>query len=269
MIKDSMCSDGNARDGHLVSYLYDEMPREERAAFERHLAACFVCRAELAALEDVRADLGRWKGPDEIGGRIAWPPSLPLTPASVVPEVAAASESAPPARSWWREMPAWAQTAAALLLLGAAAGAANLDVSYGPTGLSIRTGWMAPPPASSAPANIQAAPPWRADLQALARDLRGEVARSQAAPAPAAAVPPADEAVLKQVRVLLQESEQRQQRELALRVAGIVREVQLQRQADLVKIDRNLGLIQRSTGMEVMRTQQQLNNLVQRVSQTR
>jgi hypothetical protein len=278
MIKDSMCSDGDAREGHLVSYLYDEMTRDDRAAFERHLAACFVCRAELEELDDVRGDLGRWKAPEELAGQMTWrPPSVAPLPAAAPAGLASkASETAPPAtappaRSWWREMPVWAQTAAALFLLGAAAGAANLDVSYGSAGLSIRTGWSAPRPASATPAAVQTSPPWRADLEALARDLRGEVARSRAADAAqATAVPvPADEAVLKQVRVLLHESEQRQQRELALRVAGIVREVQSQRQADLVKIDRNLGLIQRSTGMEVMRTQQQLNNLVQRVSQTR
>jgi hypothetical protein len=43
--------------------------------------------------------------------------------------------------------------------------------------------------------------------------------------------------------------------------------MQSQRQADLVKIDRSLGLIQSRTGMEVMRTQRQVNSLAQQVSQ--
>ena len=68
------------------------------------------------------------------------------------------------------------------------------------------------------------------------------------------------------MRQLVQESERRQQRELALRVAEVARDLQGQRQADLVKIDRSLGLIQNRTGMEVMRQQQLLNNLL-RVSQ--
>ena len=76
-----------------------------------------------------------------------------------------------------------------------------------------------------------------------------------------------DDALLKRVRALIQESERRQQRELALRVAEVARDAQTQRQADLVKIDRSLGLIQSRTGVEVMRTQQQLNSLAQRVSQ--
>ena len=74
---------------------------------------------------------------------------------------------------------------------------------------------------------------------------------------------------MKRVRALLQESERRQQRELALRVAELARDAQTQRQADLVRIDRSLGIIQNRTGVEVMRTQQQLNTLAQRVSQQR
>jgi hypothetical protein len=77
----------------------------------------------------------------------------------------------------------------------------------------------------------------------------------------------ADEALLRQVRQLLQDSERRQQNELALRVAEVARDMQAQRQADLVKIDRTLGLMQSRTGMEVMRTQRQVNSLAQQVSQ--
>jgi hypothetical protein len=76
-----------------------------------------------------------------------------------------------------------------------------------------------------------------------------------------------EEATLRRVRQLLQESERRQQSELALRIAEVARELQVQRQADLVRIDRTLGLMQSRTGMEVMRTQRQVNSLAQQVSQ--
>ena len=72
---------------------------------------------------------------------------------------------------------------------------------------------------------------------------------------------------MRRVRQLMQESERRQESELALRMAEAVRELQMQRQADLVKIDHTLGLIQNRTGMEVMRTQRQMNSLAQQVSQ--
>ena len=41
-------------------------------------------------------------------------------------------------------MPAWAQLAAASLVVGVAAGISGLDVQYGKDGLSVRTGWNRP-----------------------------------------------------------------------------------------------------------------------------
>ena len=75
-----------------------------------------------------------------------------------------------------------------------------------------------------------------------------------------------DGEVLRRVRALLEESERKQQRELALRVAQVIRDVNAQREADLVKIDRSLGLIQNNTGVEAMKQRELLNYLV-RVSQ--
>jgi len=69
------------------------------------------------------------------------------------------------------------------------------------------------------------------------------------------------------VRTMLHDSEQRQQRELALRVAEVARDVQAQRQADLVRIDRTLGVLQNNTGLAVRRQEQLLNSLAVRVSQ--
>ena len=68
------------------------------------------------------------------------------------------------------------------------------------------------------------------------------------------------------MRALIDESERRQQRELALRVAEVMRDLDTQRRADLVKIDRSLGVVQNNTGVEVMKQRELLNYLV-RVSQ--
>jgi hypothetical protein len=64
------------------------------------------------------------------------------------------------------------------------------------------------------------------------------------------------------VRALLDESEKRQQRELALRVAEVLRDVNAQRQADLVKIDRNLGQMENTLGVQVLQQRQQVNYLM-------
>jgi len=92
--------------------------------------------------------------------------------------------------------------------------------------------------------------------------------------APAAAVrtvaaSASDADVIRRVRALVDESEKRQQRELALRVAELARDVTAQRQADLVKIDRTLGVVQNNVGIEVMKNRQQINqmDLLYRASQ--
>ena len=95
---------------------------------------------------------------------------------------------------------------------------------------------------------------------------------TSAAPGPSRAVAGqslalASDDILKRARALVAESERNQQRELALRVAEVFRDVQAQRQADLVKIDRSLSLLQNNTGVEVMRQRQLINSLAVRVSQ--
>lgn len=258
IMNENFCSYGSKRDELLAAYIYDEMVAEDRVAFDRHLLACAPCRAELDALGDVRSQLARWAPPDLTGHvsvRIGAPPSQRSGIVNTM-----------------RVIPLWAQVAAATLILGAAAGLANLDISYTPEGLSVRTGWRHPAQADSRRASAPdgsatvGSMPWRGDLAALEQELRAALdARPAAQPARVAAM--SDDAVLRRVRQLIQESERRQQSELALRVGAVARDIQTQRQADLVKIDRSLGLIQSRTGMEVLRTQRQVNSLAQQVSQ--
>ena len=67
---------------------------------------------------------------------------------------------------------------------------------------------------------------------------------------------------------MIDESERRQQTELALRVAGALHDVNAQRNADLVRINQNLGLMQQDMGVEVLKNRKTLDYLV-RVSQTK
>ncbi|MGE3520944.1 MAG: anti-sigma factor [Vicinamibacterales bacterium] len=264
-MKDTTCS-FDRREEALIAFVYGEIGSGERERLERHLLDCAACRGELDALTDVRADLAGWASPEPaagVGGQTA------RAPWRVV-------ESLPASRSQTKvpTFPVWLEAAAALFFCAAALGAANLHVSYSPdAGLSVRTGWLhepAAPPAeqpvvqrASEPAAVS---PWQRDLASLEAELRAEI-KAEVTALDGVDDGPDDEAVLRRVRALIVESERRQQRELALRVAEIARDAQIQRQADLVKIERSLGLIQSRTGVEVMRTQQQLNSLAQRVSQ--
>ena len=263
------CGYSGNRDEALIAYLYDDIDPAERARFVAHLAACPACRDEVRALTGVRSQLARWE-PDLIvtGGQAP----------GADPPVSAAGG---PGQPWWRDIPVWAQVAAALLFLGVSGGVANLDVRYDRNGLVVRTGWWAPaPPVAVVSAAIvpSASPvqtvqaPWRADLTALAQQIRTELRATQASTTTVGRQPSSrtasagDEDLLRRVRALLDESERRQQRELALRVAEALRDVSTQRQADLVKIDRSLGAVQNNLGVEVMKQRQSLN-LLYRASQ--
>lgn len=255
-MNDISCAYAGDREQTLIAYVYDDIDPAERTAFDAHLETCARCRHDLDALGGVRRQLARWSPPEPNFG------------------VRNPHSSIRASRSWWRDVPGWAQVAAALLFLGVAAGVANLDVRYDRGGLSIRTGWSKTT-AGNAAANLAKPPnlandpaPWRAELTALEQRLRSEGVRAvQPQPAqPARTGPSADAEVLRRVRALVEESERRQQRELALRIAEVFRDVNAQRRADLTKIDRNLGLIQSSTGVEILRQRETLNYLM-KVSQ--
>jgi hypothetical protein len=271
-MSDMFCSYSGRRDEILVAYVYDEVDPVDRLAFESHLATCAACRLELEELGAIRSRLAEWTPPE------------PVSLASRSADVPRGRTPAIDRTHWWREMPAWAQVAAAGLFLGVSAGLANLDVRYDAAGLSVRTGWSAPAPVTvGAPAvrsagdagtkATGAATPWRADLANLEERLRGEIhtitTPPQAQAVAASTGDPGDAGVLRRVKALIDQSERKQQRELALHVAQVVRDVQAQRQADLTNIERNLGAIQNNTGFEVMRQRELLNSLAVRVSQTR
>lgn len=254
------CSFAGDRDEAIVEYLYGEGASEARLAFQTHLEQCRVCRAEVGALGGVRHALTQWAPPEP---RLAFAPAAPRTGPRLAPP-ASPTEQAPWARL--RAMPGWAQAAAAVLCMGVAAGAANLRVTYGAEGLSVSTGWIREAPPAAPPAAAEAVP-WRGELTALGDELRSEIRK--AAAVEAESPEPDDDATLRRIRTLIAQSEQRQQRELALRIGDVLNDVQSQRRADLSKIDRTLGLIQNNTGMEVMRQREMLNSLAVRVSTQR
>lgn len=242
------CGDHTA----LVGYLYDECEPDERASIVAHVASCAACAAELAALQSTRIQLASWSPPDAELGFV----------------IARAAPSAPPEprRRWaWfvQPLPAWAQLAAAAAIFAA-------GVSLGIAGGALRD---APASTATAAMPVATAAPVRdvssASLDALEQRLRDEIAQLRPSAAAASAVPaPIEGSLLARVRALIDESEQRQQQELALRTAQIVRDFDSQRQVDLEQIQRNFGQIEGLTGAEV-REQRQMLNYLMRVSQQR
>jgi hypothetical protein len=230
-----ICGDHDA----LVSYLYNECAPGERRSISAHIAICSRCAEEIMALGATREQLALWTPPDvQLGFRIV----SDVSPAQVLR----------PAR-WWRQpMPAWAQAAAAAVIFGTGL---TLGVLRGTTAVPSQT-----------VAAIKSDPGvTRADLAALEPRLRSTLSESHPAAVPAAATP-ADARILQQVRALIDESEQRQRRELALRTAEMIRDFDAQRNDDLARIERTLGQMDGTTGVEVAQQRQMLNYLM-RVSQ--
>jgi hypothetical protein len=250
-----ICEDGTL----LVAYLYGECDDTDRARLESHLASCGACREELDGLRGARSQLAAWSPPaggvdlrvvraDEAGGRSR------------------------PGRLW-----AWGLAAAAVLVLAAGAAIANLELTLGADGVVVRTGWQRAGALASSPGGEQ---PWRDELRAVEQRLRDAIAASQASvarspedrttptPAPVATSVLTEDEVSGRIGAAVRESEARQRRELALRMAQLTRELDTQRRSDLVRIEYGLGQLEGATGAEVARQRELLNYLVT-VSQRR
>lgn len=88
----------------LMDYLYDEAAPADRREVEEHLESCRDCKDEMRAFRRVREDLLAWDVP---AYESVWTPFAPT-----------------PVAPWYRQVPAWAMSAAAglMLLLGTAGG---------------------------------------------------------------------------------------------------------------------------------------------------
>jgi Putative zinc-finger len=245
----------------LVAYLYDELDEVTRRRIDEHLWVCATCAEEVGGLSGVRQELAGWAPPDaELGF-------------SIVPRVRAEVPAPRPVHGWHLpDVPAWAQAMAAVLVMAAGLAIANVQVRYDANGLVMTTGWMErePPPAPAATSGMAAAPrtdgDWRPALAALESTLRDEIltARRSAAPVNASNLKGAD-VPMQRVAQLIEESEQRQQQQLALRLTQFNRDLEVQRRSDLVRIDQGFGQFEGRAGAEIAR-QRQMLDYIMRVS---
>jgi anti-sigma factor RsiW len=241
----------------LVAYLYDDLAGDDRATFESHLRGCAECRDELKGLRAVRADLAAWAPPQPDfgfrvvrGGRAA--------------EQEVIGRPAPSWRAWWT--PAAGLAAAAVLVLAAASAVAHVEVRRGPDGVTVRTGYSAFAPASGgsfggtssspAPQDVRlsaAAPVDAAFLAAIERRLDALEASSRGSGlrnASTLSARSSDAEIVRRVRDLLTQSEIKQRGELALRISQVLHDVDLQRAADLARIQQGLGRIDATVAAE-------------------
>jgi hypothetical protein len=238
----------------LLNYLYEEGDPAERLRIAHHLQACAACSVAVLELQSVRGMLADWTPPPvKLGFRIVQDPKDGSTDAR-----------------WWKpagRFPLWARAAAAMSLFAAGMAVSQLDVRYGDGALTVGSR-SAPPTADEAtmmpqsnvvrvrqnditlpPAqdNIAVNTDFRALEQQLRSDLKGR----------------ADgDVIIRRVRAMIDQSEARQQRELALRLSDVVRDFDTQRRADLLQVQQNFGQLEGQTGQEVAHQRELLNYLV-------
>ena len=237
----------------LVAYLYGEIDHAD--ATGRRRASRRVRSVRGGSDGARRRAIGAWPvGAARRGARLhdrqevaSCPPAAVLRPAR-----------------WWTTVPAWAQAAAAILVVAAGAAIANVQVKSGPEGFSVTTGWMQPAaPAQSAPF----------DGAAVERRVERGAGRARAAVAqprfarrasrsrvwrPRTQV---DEATIRRVQQLIAESEQRHERELAMRFIEFTRDMNMQRRADLVNISRGMVELGRTVAAPAPDDQQRHSRL--------
>ena len=231
----------------LVSFLYDELNAVERESFRAHLVSCAECRGELAGLRTTQRHLAAWAPPEpDLGFRVV--------------------RNAGPAAPRRRVGVLWGLAAAAVLVLAAGAALANVEMRYDANGLVLRTGWQRG--ASGAAAGAVSANPagvtvvdWKPQAAALEQRVH-QLEASLSSRAVAAQGPNAsDAAVLKRVNELVDQSENRQQRVLAARLAQLTRDLDARRKVDLAVIDQGLMRLQSTSGAEL----RQSRDLMQRM----
>jgi hypothetical protein len=238
----------------LVSYLYDELQGPERKAFQHHLVSCRECQQEVQALRATRSHLESWSVPA---------PTLGLR----LPGAAAALPS-----RWFRVSPAWGLAAAAVLVLAVASAVANVEITTGAGGLTVRTGWGREAPASAGV--VEAAS--RQEVAALQARLLELEAALAARETPSAVATPVslpsnggaaaadllnNPELARRVRQWISESEQRQQQVLAARLVQAMREVQAEHSTDLVRLEQAINRSQGLWNDEIFRQREEMKQI--------
>jgi hypothetical protein len=236
----------------LLDFLYEEGDPAERLAIATHVQECAPCSVAVLELQNVRGMLKDWTPPAaQLGFQIVQSPS-----ASVDARARGGRWWGPTTtkESWWR--PAL-QAAAAILLFVSGMAVSQLNVDYRNGTLTVRTPSATPAPGirnasivlpaervNAAGASTAAAP---VDIAEIERELRARLESQNASSLDT-------ERLLQRVRAMIDQSEQRQQRELALRLSQVAREVDTQHQADLLRIQQDFGQQQEATMDYLVRT---------------
>ena len=250
----------------LVAYLYDELDELTRRRIDEHLRVCATCAEEVGGLSGVRQELAGWAPPEaELGFSIVprvrdeAPAPRRVAPGARLAPARRAGVGAGRGGGAGDGRRAGDRQRADSLRRRRAGGHHRLD-GRGRRRRPLRRRRRST--AASAPADGD----WRPALAALESTLRDEIraARTAAAPVNASNMKGAD-LPMQRVAQLIEESEQRQQQQLALRLTQFDRDLEVQRRSDLVRINQGFGQFEGRAGAEIAR-QRQMLDYIMRVS---
>ena len=233
--------------GALVAYLYDECSPGEHAVIAAHIKGCVTCAGEIDALSATRRTLASWKPPDLALG-------FQITRSDVAP-----AKILEPKIAWWRApLPAWAQAAAALVIFAA-------GLSFG----TLRSGSTerAPAPQAQAPVAEASRPVAtgvsRDELAQLEQRLREEMSQLRtASPAVPVSARTNDEALMKEVRALVEQSNAEQNRDFTLRLVELAGRFDIQNR----RVAESVGQLRDTVRTEFGQQRQVNQTLINRVS---
>ena len=229
----------------LIDYLYGELAAGEREAFDRHLASCAECRDEVRGCGARARTSSRGRRRSRSS--------------------ASRSFAAPRGRCRCRAAggglsPAWGLAAAAMLVGAVSAAIAHVEVSADTGGITVRTGWNRTVAAagsrggrdgvhgSTCSASRPACTSWKRSWP----PRRPRADPASVAPIAAVNSRMSDAELLRVVRRLIEDSEARQEGELARRILQVNRDVEVARRTDLDRLGRGMDEI-RSTSYEAFR----------------
>jgi hypothetical protein len=217
----------------------------------KHLQECAACSVAVLEFQNVRGMLRGWTPPGSaLGFRVVQDGAF--LPTSVALPTPRAADQGARSGAWPAWLPLtsqsrpWRQAAAAVVLFVAGMAVSQLTVHY-EDGRVVVSGRSAVPVVTARTESIPLPPQAASDVTSPNPGVTLQ-------PVPADRDPMDTEVLLQRVRSMIDQSEQRQQRELALRLSQVTREVDTQHQADLLRIQQDFGHQQEATMEYLVRT---------------
>ena len=174
-----------------------------------------------------------------------------------------ASQVLEPTIAWWRApLPGWAQAAAAVVIFaaGLSLGVARSDSSRQSPSLGAG---VAPSASRPSATNVS-----REELAQLEQRLRAEMSqmRTVSPVSPVASVPARADALMTEVRALIAQSNEEQNRDFTLRLVDLASSVETQRRMDMASVRQSMGQQSGVIGTELRQYREAIDQIDRRTN---